>query len=105
MQLKAGQRLRSQVCTTQLIVVRTPTIDVELACGGKPVVDGSGGDAVDAQTTPAPGLDTGTQLGKRYSTADESSLEVLVTKAGAGTLSVGDTPLVFTTTKPLPSSD
>jgi hypothetical protein len=102
-QLKAGQRLRSQVCTTELIVVRAPTTEIELSCGGKPVVDVA--DAVDATTTPAAGLDTGTQIGKRYSAPDESALEVLVTKPGAGTLSVGDTPLVFTATKPLPSSD
>jgi hypothetical protein len=44
-------------------------------------------------------------MGKRYTTPDESSLEVLVTKAGVGTLAVGGTPLVFTATKPLPSSD
>ena len=103
MQLKAGQRLRSQVCTTEVIIVRAPTTETELACGGKPMVDVS--ETVDANTTPAPGLDTGSQMGKRYRAPEGSSLEVLVTKAGAGTLAVGGTPLAFTATKPLPSSD
>ena len=42
-------------------------------------------------------------MGKRY--VDEGGGEVLVTKAGAGTLSIGDTPLNLKETKPLPASD
>jgi hypothetical protein len=46
----------------------------------------------------------GTLLGKRY--ADEAiGLEVLCTKAGQGSLSVGDTALAVKEAKPLPSSD
>lgn len=103
MQLKPGQKLRSQVCTTEVIVVRAPTVDTELACGGKPMVDCS--EAAPAEANPAPGLDTGTQIGKRYTSPEDPALEVLVTKAGTGTLAAGDTPLVLKSTKPLPASD
>ena len=103
MQLKPGSRLRSQVCATEVIVVRPPAEEIELSCGGKPMVEL--GAEVDAGATPAPGLDTGTLMGKRYTTDDDSPLEILVTKAGAGTLAAGDTPLVQKDAKPLPSSD
>ena len=42
-------------------------------------------------------------MGKRY--VDESGAEVLVTKAGAGTLSIGASPLTLKEAKPLPASD
>jgi hypothetical protein len=102
-QLKPGLRLRSQVCTTEVIVVRPATDDLDLTCGGKPMVEL--GAEVDDSATPVPGFDTGSQMGKRYTTEDESGLELLVTKAGAGTLAAGDIPLVLKDAKPLPSSD
>ena len=58
-----------------------------------------------AHASPEPGLDTGTVLGKRYTAPEDSSVEVLVTAAGSGTLTTGSTPLVVKATKPLPSSD
>jgi hypothetical protein len=102
-QLKPGQRLRSQVCTTEVIIVRAPTAELELACGGKPMVDIAESVAPDAR--PEPGLDAGSELGKRYTAPEDEAVEVLVTVAGAGTLSAGTTPLVLRATKPLPSSD
>jgi hypothetical protein len=102
-QLKPGLRLRSQVCSTEVIVVRPATDDLDLTCGGKPMVDLTAD--VDGSAAPAPGLDTGSQMGKRYTTEDESGLELLVTKAGDGTLAAGDIPLVLKDAKPLPSSD
>ena len=42
-------------------------------------------------------------MGKRY--VDDAGAEVLVTKAGKGTLSVGSTPLAIKEAKPLPASD
>jgi hypothetical protein len=56
-------------------------------------------------TRPAVGLDTGSILGKRYTAVDDDTFEILVTKAGAGTLADTATPLVFKEAKPLPSSD
>jgi hypothetical protein len=32
--LKPGTRLRSQVCSTEVIVVRPPTAEIQLTCGG-----------------------------------------------------------------------
>jgi hypothetical protein len=50
------------------------------------------------------GHDAGTQVGKRY-TDEVSGLELLCTKAGKGSLSLGSTPLLLKDAKPLPSSD
>ncbi len=62
---------------------------------------------LDAEKDPGAQLDPafadGTQMGKRY--VDEGTAEVLVTKAGAGSLSVGETPLSLKEAKPLPASD
>jgi hypothetical protein len=53
---------------------------------------------------PVAGFDKGTQIGKRY--ADETTgLEVLCTKAGSGSLSIGDTPLEVRGARLLPASD
>jgi len=99
--LKSGSRWRSQVCDTEIIVVR-PDDGVKLGCGGHPMVP--------VGETPAPGLhirpdlSAGTQLGKRY-TNSRGVLEVLVTRPGAGTLTDGDEPLVFKPVRQLPASD
>jgi hypothetical protein len=100
MQLVAGTRLRSQVCSTELIVVRGGEIDGELTCGGAPL---AAMDDAASRGTPAPGLDSGTQVGKRYT--DGGELELLVTKAGDGTLGIDTTPLEIKGARPLPSSD
>jgi hypothetical protein len=103
--LKPGLRLRSQVCTTEVIVVRSPAGDLDLRCGGEPLVEALGTDVAEGKS-PAADRNNGTQLGKRYTTDDaEGALELLVTKQGNGTLSVGDVPLVIKEAKPLPSSD
>ncbi|WP_432841593.1 hypothetical protein [Dactylosporangium sp. CA-092794] len=104
MEYTVGTRLRSQVCTTEVIVVRRPGRPLRLTCGGSDLV------AMDAQPpggtgTPAPGLDTGTLLGKRYTAAADEGLELLVTKAGQGTLAADGEVLVVKTAKPLPASD
>ena len=102
MQLKAGSRLQSAVCDTQAIVVRAPQVDVDLRCGGHPMI-AQGSPAGEAQTLD-PNHSGGSAMGKRY--ADEDlGLEVLITKAGAGSLSVGDEVLHLKDAKPLPSSD
>ena len=92
-QLKVGSRLRSAVCTTEVIVIAAPGGDVDVRCGGAPMVAPGG--------APQAG---GTALGKRYVTA-AGDLELLCTKAGQGSLGVGTTPLVLKEAKPLPSSD
>lgn len=96
--MKPGIRALSTVCDTEVMVIRGA--EVELRCGGAPMVTARD----DVVGTPEKGLDGGTLLGKRYA-HDESGLEVLCVKPGAGTLSVGSQPLVEVAAKQLPSSD
>ncbi len=103
MELKAGARLRSATCSTEVIVVRAGDGDVDLRCGGEPMA-GLDASPTAGVTTPAGGSGGGSVLGKRYVDAD-GSVEILCTKAGSGSLSVGDTPLTLKEAKPLPSSD
>jgi len=99
--IKNGTRLKSQVCETQIIIVRgSPALD-DLRAGGAPMIPVSG--EVDASLTLDDGFAGGTQMGKRY--VDDAGAEVLVTKSGAGSLSVGSAPLAIKEAKPLPASD
>src|ERR1022692_2851433 len=102
MQLKIGARFRSQVCSTELIVVRSVQGEVDLTCGGQPVIDVKS--EVTPGLTPKPGSETGSELGKRY-TDEEGKLELLVTKAGNGGLALDGAPLSLKGGKPLPASD
>jgi hypothetical protein len=99
--IKNGTRLRSQVCDTQVIVVKAADSLDDLRCGGQPML------ALDADRpeglAPDAAFAEGTTMGKRY--VDDGNAEVLVTKAGAGSLSVGATALVIKEAKPLPASD
>lgn len=99
--IKNGTRLQSQVCDTQVIVVRSADSLDDLRSGGAPMVPI--GDPVDASLTLDDALSDGNLMGKRY--VDDGGAEVLVTKAGKGTLSVGDTALTLKEAKPLPASD
>jgi hypothetical protein len=101
MHVKPGTRLRSQVCTTEVIVVKAPSDDVDLRCGGQPLMP-LGEDGVTGTLDPAHA--GGTLLGKRYADGDRG-VEVLCTKAGEGSLSMGDLPLLEKKAKALPSSD
>ena len=102
MELTAGVRLRSAVCPTEVVVVRPPSGEVDLRCGGIAVV-GINAVLQDA-AMPLDGFSEGTQLGKRYMHS-ESSLELLCTKAGQGSLSVGNFLLSTQQAKTLPASD
>jgi hypothetical protein len=100
MQLKAGLRLQSVACDTQVIVVRGSG-DVDLRCGGHAMAPaGPAGE----RAALAADHSSGTLMGKRYGN-EESGLEILCTKPGAGSLSVGDEALLEKGAKPLPSSD
>ena len=57
----------------------------------------------DTDLSPDPAMLGGNVIGKRY--VDDSGAEVLVTQAGEGVLSVGDTALILKEAKPLPASD
>jgi hypothetical protein len=99
--VKSGTRLRSRVCSTEVIVVRPGPDDVRLTCGGHALVE-LGQEPIGLR--PVDGLADGNQLGKRY-TDGTGTLEVLVTKPGTGTLGNGSTPLAVKSAKPLPASD
>jgi len=101
MKLDAGARWKSAVCDTQVMVVAAPDGDLDVTCGGAPLV------AFDAEPPagePAPGAADGTQIGKRY-VNEAGDLELLCTQAGAGSLAVGGEPMRLKGAKPLPSSD
>ncbi len=97
--LSAGKRLKSAVCTTEIMVIAAPDGDVELCCGGAPMreADGNGG-SVD------PDYAGGTAIGKRYVNAD-GSLEVLCVKAGDGSLAMAGAALTVKDAKKLPKTD
>lgn len=99
MQLRPGLRLKSTTCDGEFIIVRAPKDDVDIRCGGQPLSS----DAAD-KTDPKDGFATGSQMGKRYG-GDDLGLEVLCTKPGKGTLTIGDEPLPLKEAKLLPSSD
>ncbi|MCB0939632.1 MAG: hypothetical protein KDB72_05280 [Mycobacterium sp.] len=99
--VKTGTRLQSQVCDTQVIVVRSSDSLDDLRAGGVPMIPLDAEKSADAQLDPA--FAGGTVMGKRY--VDEAGAELLVTKAGAGSLSIGTIPLEQKTAKPLPASD
>ncbi|HEY0398732.1 MAG TPA: hypothetical protein VGF00_10115 [Acidimicrobiia bacterium] len=102
MDMKPGTRLRSAVCSTEVIVVRPPGEPVDLRCGGAPMVTVGDGPAATSELDPA--HCGGTLLGKRYADPDRG-LELLCTKQGEGSLSIGAEPLGLKDAKPLPSSD
>ena len=101
-QLKVGSRLKSAVCATEVIVIAAPSGDVDVRCGGAPML--GAGEAPPAGASVAAEASGGTALGKRYVTAS-GELELLCTKPGQGSLGLGSTPLVLKEAKPLPSSD
>ncbi|MEB4209711.1 hypothetical protein [Mycobacterium sp. 94-17] len=99
--IKNGARLKSQVCDTQVIVVRAADSLDDLRAGGAAMV------SIDIAAGPGLAIDPafagGNTLGKRYISDDGA--EVLVTKAGDGTLSVAKKVLTLKEAKPLPASD
>jgi hypothetical protein len=101
MLLRAGSRLRSVTDSTEVVVVKAPADDVDLRCGGHPMVPIG---ETPAAASVERGFDEGTLVGKRYGD-EEVGIEVLCTKGGTGSLSLGVDPLPVKGAKPLPSSD
>ncbi|MEE8314513.1 MAG: hypothetical protein V3R91_09330 [Myxococcota bacterium] len=100
--LKTGARLRSAVCTTEVMVISVPDKPAEIACGGAPMIDVA--EAPPGDQSPSPDAAEGTKLGKRY-VDDSGDLELLCTKAGDGSLATGGVLLKLKEAKKLPSSD
>ncbi len=101
-QYKPGARLRSAVCTTEVVVIAVPDTVTPVSCGGAMMM-GEGEQLSDGVTL-APLFADGTELGKRYSD-DSGQLELLCVKPGEGSLSVDGVALALKGAKPLPSSD
>lgn len=99
--LKAGARLKSAVCDTQVMVIAAPAGDVALSCGGAAMLEAA---ANAPRTAIHPEHKNGTQIGKRYVNGD-GSLELLCTKPGEGSLALAGEPLKLKEAKALPSSD
>lgn len=102
MDLKPGSRWASQVCDTEVVVVRASTPPVSLECGGHPMA--LVGDDRSADLVLEPAFAGGSMIGKRFADPD-SGLELLVTKAGEGSLAVDGMSIPLKEAKPLPSSD
>jgi len=101
-QMKAGSRLKSAVCSAELMVIAAPDSDVDIQCGGASMIE-MGGEPP-AGATANPDFQEGVTLGKRY-VNESGDLELLCTKPGESSLSVGDVRLTLKEAKPLPSSD
>jgi hypothetical protein len=97
--LKVGLRLKSQACSTNVMIVRAPSGDVDLRCGGLPM------QPMESASTSAlsEAFAGGTEMGKRYVFGDD--VEVLCTSPGQGSLSVGEELFVTKDAKSLPTSD
>lgn len=93
--LSTGQRIKSSVCDTEVMVITAPGNDLDLTCGG--VTMGDDGDI-------NPNHTEGTVIGKRYVNED-GSLELLCVKPGDGSLAVDGTPLKLKESKKLPKTD
>jgi hypothetical protein len=102
MNLTPGSRWKSAVCESQAVIVRPPSAPATLECGGQPMVAFNGEAPAGLALDPAHA--TGSQLGKRY-LDEETGLEALCSKGGAGSLSVDGRPVTIKEAKKLPSSD
>ena len=100
--IKPGLRLKSAVCSTEIMVIRLPGGEAELGCGGVEMVAVTESAAAGARLDPAHAQ--GTLIGKRYVDADDR-LELLCTKGGEGSLTVNGVSLSVKQAKALPSSD
>jgi hypothetical protein len=96
--MKAGTKLKSAVCDTEVMVIRGSGVVVE--CGGAPMVD----ERPAERGTINPAFAGGTLIGKRYVDAI-GSLELLCVKPGKGSLSISGVALQLKDAKPLPASD
>lgn len=98
--LSTGQRLKSVVCTTEIMVITAPQEDMELTCGGVSMSDNS--------ERSNKGLDPefaeGTTIGKRYVNAD-GELEILCVKPGEGSLAIAGVKMKLKESKKLPKTD
>lgn len=102
MDLKPGSRWKSAVCDAEVVVVLPPKTPGVLTCGGHPLV--SHAKPQPEGLTVLDGHGDGCGAGKRLFDPP-TSLELLCTKGGAGSLSFDGRRLELKQAKALPSSD
>jgi hypothetical protein len=97
--MKAGTKLKSAVCDTEVMVIKgSGALSIE--CGGVAMAE-------ERPATRAPlnaAFAEGTKIGKRYVDA-ANTVELLCVKAGQGSLALAGAKLTLKDAKPLPSSD
>lgn len=96
--MKAGTKLKSAVCDTEVMIIRLGEGTIE--CGGAPMTE----EKAAALGALSPDFSAGTLMGKRYVDA-AGKFELLCVKPGKGSLSVDGTALSIKDAKPLPASD
>lgn len=97
---KAGDRLTSAVCDTEIVIIAAPAQGAVISCGGVPM--SAAGEQGSGELDSA--FAEGSQLGKRYTTV-AGDAELLCVKPGQGSLAIDGEALVLKGAKPLPSSD
>lgn len=98
MTMKPGTKLKSAVCDTEVMLIRSGTGAIE--CGGATMSEAK----PDTVGMPSADFATGTLMGKRY-VDDAGTFELLCIKPGKGSLSVDGVALHVKDAKPLPASD
>jgi hypothetical protein len=104
MTLKPGARLFSAVCTTELIAIKAPAVEVDLTIGGAPPVSAAADRQQSGSSSVADGHGGGAPMGKRY-VDDADTVELLCTRAGEGVPALDGVLLQLKDAKPLPASD
>jgi len=99
--VKPGMRLFSAVCSTELMVVRAPSGDVDRTIGGVPPVTSP---AERTGQAPVAGHDGGVAIGKRY-VDPNGSVELLATKPGPGVPAIDGAVMQVKGASALPASD
>jgi hypothetical protein len=102
MKYKPGSRWKSAVCSAEMVVVRPPKGDGDLACGGSNVLEHDSAEGGSGDVDSA--FSEGVLIGKRY-VDEKSGIEVLGAKPGQGSLSFNGRAMHLKDAKPLPASD
>jgi hypothetical protein len=97
--MKAGSKLKSAVCDTEVMVIKSSG-EVVVDCGGAPMAENRPAE----RGTINPAFSEGSKMGKRY-VDGAGTIELLCVKAGQGSLSIAGVALQIKDAKPLPSSD
>ncbi len=99
--MKAGSKLESTACDTQVMVIRNTQEDATIECGGAAMIAAP---AAGVKSEPTAEHANGTLMGKRY-VDEDGTIELLCIKAGKGSLALNGVALGVKDAKPLPSSD